>query len=1446
MSEIEIKVDLDLDSKKAKEKLNDFKQLAEKEDIKVKLDLDNAKSEALQLKNVLSDAFKLDKATLGNLKQVESSLKEINKLLKAQSNLSKPGSSKGLDLGIDPISINKNADIVKDINVLVGDYKKATEQLEDLDAVGKSMKAALDGFNEDQEQAFRKFSQDSKRYDTYLKDLEGDNLTSTLKKAIASRKKAIELQEQLTKSGVVKVNNDQIRNEKSDGSMFTIENEKWKAMFAKSESEAKDLEDMARKLKPQIDRANSTVEELVKKMSDDERKLLDTISKAYEQRPQFDRLSSGMDNDNASILKMYLEGMMPDVDKMGLDFNNLDDIFRGLDRYYSRLEQMQKEYNTKFAGEDGFKPMRMDSLMDIEQDQVKKIINEAEQNNNLLENIFKDRNKLGTINNDNLTVSGVNESELKHMEEFIRLSKLMNQSMSKSTKQNSLTKEVNDYISATKKINDLQAQLYKSDANGTSDISKSIQNEIDLMRQKQLASASMIRSNRDLYESVRDQIRIEEQLSNARRATREVTTDTKSLNELNKAYQELDKIQDKLTSMQNTKGFLDNAMIEKTNSLLAETRTKLDANGIESDFREIGTAINSLENNLKNLNSGNTLSRQEASFNVSLQNMENKLESFKESIKGLRGSEDVVERLEAAFRGIDTSNLERATVDLRQFGNELQQVQREMRQLESGGRTFFGNFGQEFRENLFTFTAGELLADGIRNVGYALKTVVMEYDTAMTNLKKVADPSDIMNIEQLDAIQNKAIGIAKNVGQSSQDTIQAIADTIQMSGLGMEASIMVAEQTMKLANVAEMTQEAASKGVVTMLSAFNLDPMKEVPLVVNGVTQSVNEMTNAMDIVNHVGNNFAVSSDGIIDAITSGANVLSAYGVSLEDTVAMITGANTTLQDTSRVGNGLKTIAINLAGIKASADTGELSLNKTAKTLQEVAKIDIFADDKQTQIKDMAVIMDELAVKWDGFNDPQKAGIAEAIAGKNQAAVFQSLMQNFDTVRKVQEELGSGKHFQSMEKENAQYIDSIAGKLNTLKETWVGIFNTIFSSDATKSIIDGLIAISEAISNVITMLDETKMLTPVLMMLGTMLASKAFTGLPNLFRGGERSARSFSNILPSVAEGLGNFGLMGTRAGVALYGVQGALGAAGTATSGFLATAATFIPWAVGGAVALGGLIWAVDHFTESLDEEKERLNETISTRKQEIASMDEQKSKLQAIQKEYDALADKPKKTAKEVERLNELTKQIAEIRPDLVVAYDENNNPILSMTGDVKDLIEEMDRATESKKRLLSVEQEDLAKNSIKQLHGSSSGGRLEQEGYRPDTEMNRLEDLTSQHVTKMMSLEAKRDKILNKMYNSTGKERQQLLKDLEKANYNIEKQQSDFSQNYQQQLDVIKEYSDTIGEGLFASLENGSVFKNMDEEMQKAFSGIRQSLDFTDIKTEDQLLEVEMSLN
>lgn len=1446
MSEIKINVDLDLSTEKAKEQLDSFKKSTKDEKIPVKLDIDKAKQDAIELKNVLSNAFKLDSNTIGNLKKVEDALKQINKLIKSQSDLTKKGNLNKSDSTFIPFTINKNVDIVKNVSNLVDDYKDAQKQLADLDKVGMSMKEALDNFNRDQEDAFKKFANESKRYNAYLDELEGDNITSTLKKAINARKRSIELQEELTKLGVVKVDNTQLRNEKHDGSIFTIENEKWKAMFAKTESEAKDLENMARKIKPKIDNANKTVSELINQMSDGEKEILDAVSKAYEQRPKFNNLS-GFDNDNVSILRMYLESMMPDIDKIGLNFDNYDDIFKGLNRFYSRLEQMQNEYNHKFANQDDFKPMRLDSLLDIEHDQAKKIIQEAEQNNNLLDSVLKDRlNILNKNGSDGLDL-GLNDKSLRNMEEFIRLSKLVNQATTRSSSSgNSINKDVRDYIAATKKINELQTQLYKSDANKTSDISKSIQNEIDLMRQKQLAAATAIRANKDLYESVRDQIRIEEQLSNARRNTKETIVDTDSLNKLNKSYQELDKIQDKLKSMQNTKGFLDNSLVEKTNSLLAETRSKLDANGIESDFKEISNSVDLLNRNLKSLSDGNTLGKQEANFNVSLQNMENKVESFINKCKEMGNAEHLIERVEHAFKSINTDNLERANVDLKQMANTLNQAEREARQLSStmnNTRTFFGNFGQEFKENLFTFTAGELLADGIRNVAHSLSSLVMEYDTAITNLKKVANPADVMNIDQLDAIESKAVSIAKNVGQSSQDVIQAIADTIQMGGYGMEQATQIAEQTMMLANVADLTQEVASKGVVTMMSAFNLDPLKEVSVVVNGVTKSTDELTNAMDILNYTGNQFSISSGGILDAITSGANVLANYGVSMNDTVAMITAANHTLQDTSRVGNGLKTIQTRLAGIKTSAKDGTISLNKTALALKEIAGINVFSNEAKGEIKDMATLIEELGAKWGDFTDEQRAALSEAIAGANQASVFQSLMSNIDVMKEVQNELNQGWHFGSALAENEQYVDSLSGKLNKLKETWVGIFNTVFDSNAAKGILDVLINISEAIANVITTLDELGMLTPVLLGLGAILTSKAFSGIGNIFSVGEKSAKSFMGVLPGITKCFTSMNPPATKFGATLVGMGTKISGAGTAIGGLLGSASSFIPWAVAAGVAVAGVAKAVDYFTESLDEEEQRLNETINTRKEEISSLNEQKGKLKEIQKEYDELANKPNKTSQEVERLKTLTQELAEIKPELVVGYDSDGNPILSMTGDVKDLITEIDRAIESKDRLLTSEKNDSAKNAIKQLHGDMNDGKLDK---ADDLQMKKLETLTSDHVNNMSKLEAKRDKILNQLYEATGQERQKLLKDLDKANYEIEKAQSEFVNDYQQQLNVIKEYTDKIGDGLFSSIENSSAFKNASEEIQQQFSSLKQHLDFSDIKTEGQLLEAEYALN
>jgi len=53
-------------------------------------------------------------------------------------------------------------------------------------------------------------------------------------------------------------------------------------------------------------------------------------------------------------------------------------------------------------------------------------------------------------------------------------------------------------------------------------------------------------------------------------------------------------------------------------------------------------------------------------------------------------------------------------------------------------------------------------------------------------------------------------------------------------------------------------------------------------------------------------NNFAISTEGIINAMQSGGTVLHSYGIDMEKTIALITGANKTLQDPSVTGNGLR------------------------------------------------------------------------------------------------------------------------------------------------------------------------------------------------------------------------------------------------------------------------------------------------------------------------------------------------------------------------------------------------------------------------------------------------------------------------------------------------------------------------------------------------------------
>lgn len=219
----------------------------------------------------------------------------------------------------------------------------------------------------------------------------------------------------------------------------------------------------------------------------------------------------------------------------------------------------------------------------------------------------------------------------------------------------------------------------------------------------------------------------------------------------------------------------------------------------------------------------------------------------------------------------------------------------------------------------------------------------------------------------------------------------------------------------------------------------------------------------------------------------------------------MITAANEPLQDPKKVGNGLKSIAINFAGMAASAKDGQLGLNKTAKALKNIAGIDVYKDKAKGQLKNMVQLLDELHPKWSRLTDDQRAGLSEAIAGKHRANVFQALMGNYEQFKKIRKEFASGDDFNSAEIENAKYVNSIAGKLNKLKETMTSVSTTLVGTDMVKGGLDGLIGFGEGLEKVIKWADKANVSIPLLM--------TGLAGIRGLFKGLKTPIKEYEELL---------------------------------------------------------------------------------------------------------------------------------------------------------------------------------------------------------------------------------------------------------------------------------------------------------------------------------------------
>ena len=94
----------------------------------------------------------------------------------------------------------------------------------------------------------------------------------------------------------------------------------------------------------------------------------------------------------------------------------------------------------------------------------------------------------------------------------------------------------------------------------------------------------------------------------------------------------------------------------------------------------------------------------------------------------------------------------------------------------------------------------------------------------------------------------------------------------------------------------------ATEALISSLQAFGYEAGNSIEIV---------------DKLNIVGNNFAISSDGIASGLQRSASTLVAAGNSLEQSIAMLAAGNKVIQDPETLGNALKVLSMRIRGVKS-------------------------------------------------------------------------------------------------------------------------------------------------------------------------------------------------------------------------------------------------------------------------------------------------------------------------------------------------------------------------------------------------------------------------------------------------------------------------------------------------------------------------------------------------
>jgi TP901 family phage tail tape measure protein len=403
--------------------------------------------------------------------------------------------------------------------------------------------------------------------------------------------------------------------------------------------------------------------------------------------------------------------------------------------------------------------------------------------------------------------------------------------------------------------------------------------------------------------------------------------------------------------------------------------------------------------------------------------------------------------------------IEKITASFNQAGTAIDASSKNLGKAVNKFTSFFDGIKKKAGEIVTYFTGANLVYKSVAQIRQGI-TYVKEIDAALTELKKVTDETDKTYANFL----KTASQTGSEIGSTIADFTNATADFARL-GYTISEATELAKAASIYKNVGDGIESVsqATESIISTMKAFGIEAKDSMSIV---------------DKFNEVGNRFAISSTGIGEALQRSASALYESGNTIDESIALITAANSVIQNPEQVGTALKTLSLRLRGAKvelqeAGEDTDNMA--ESVSSLQEKllalthGKVDIMAD--ATTFKNTTEILREMSSAWSDMTDIERAAALELMGGKRQANILASIIKNYDTVDDVIETSLDSQN--SAYEENAKWMDSIEGKMTEFKNAVQSLWQDVLGSNAIKDVISlgtGLVNIVDTIGAIPTIL----------------------------------------------------------------------------------------------------------------------------------------------------------------------------------------------------------------------------------------------------------------------------------------------------------------------------------------------------------------------------------------